>query len=484
MADYTGGANRKSCRVMPLAFLLFATVAVPRAQNPAAPQPVVHQLQQQLAWYMDRVAMTGFLVTSVLLFAMAAGCLVLWLNARSFNAFRSVGLYLLMVSGVFFVDYLGLRQWDSFFTTLSSLWLVEMSADVVRISKRGWAIPIRLICAGALVVNWLPRLAWVHQVPVDLSQIAVFVLLLLSFRRLNPKLRLIAAAIAIVWFFRLPLDQDLRLFAYIPYSFEIGGWRWYYGPCAMVLFGATALTIFVRELIQDQREKQRMSTELEAARAVQQVLLGLETPAISGLRIESAYKPAGEVGGDFFQIVPVEKDGVLLVLGDVSGKGLHAAMTVSAIMGALRIVPSSRPAEVLSALNRTLCGRLSGGLVTCSVARIESDGRMTVANAGHLAPYRNGHEVLLEPGLPLGVIEAADYAESVFTLNLGDALTFMSDGVVEARTSAGELFGFDRTRSISTQSAEQIAQAAQAFGQEDDITVLTLTFIGAGVLHA
>jgi serine phosphatase RsbU (regulator of sigma subunit) len=60
----------------------------------------------------------------------------------------------------------------------------------------------------------------------------------------------------------------------------------------------------------------------------------------------------------------------------------------------------------------------------------------------------------------------------------------MSDGVVEARTSAGELFGFDRTRSISTQSAEQIAQAAQAFGQEDDITVLTLTFIGAGVLHA
>lgn len=438
-------------------------------------------LQQQLAFYMDRVAMTGFLVTSVLLFAMAAGCLVLWLNARTFSTFRTAGLYLLMVSAVFFVDYLGLRSWDAFFTTLTSLFFVEMAADVLRISRRGWMIPVRLICAGALIVNWVPALTWVHLVPVDLSQIAVLVLLLLRLRRPAPGVRLITAAIAIVWFFRLPLGQTLPLFAHIPFSFEIGGWRWYYGPCAMVLFGATALTIFVGELIQDQREKQRLSTELEAARLVQQVLLGLETPVIPGLRIESEYRPAGEVGGDFFHISPVEGDGALLVVGDVSGKGLHAAMTVSAIMGTLRIVPTSRPAEVLYALNRSLCGRLSGGLVTCSAARIDSDGRVTAANAGHLMPYRNGEEVLLEPGLPLGVTQEADYTETGFTLHPGDTLVFLSDGVVEARTPAGELFGFDRMRSISAQSALEIAEAAQRFGQEDDITVLTVSFTPAGV---
>ncbi|HUY95658.1 MAG TPA: SpoIIE family protein phosphatase, partial [Terracidiphilus sp.] len=96
-------------------------------------------------------------------------------------------------------------------------------------------------------------------------------------------------------------------------------------------------------------------------------------------------------------------------------------------------------------------------------------------------PYRNGEEVPLESGLPLGVIADAEYFETTFTLAPGNQLTFLSDGVVEAQSSTGELFGFDRTAAISTQSAEQIAAAAQAFGQEDDITVLTLTF--APALH-
>jgi hypothetical protein len=96
--------------MMPLAFLSFTTVAVLRAQNPMASRPVVRPLQQQLAWYMDRVAMTGFRVTSVLLFAMAARCLVLWLNARSFSAYRSVGLYLLTVSAVFATGTLAVAQ--------------------------------------------------------------------------------------------------------------------------------------------------------------------------------------------------------------------------------------------------------------------------------------------------------------------------------------------------------------------------------------
>ncbi|HVC47050.1 MAG TPA: PP2C family protein-serine/threonine phosphatase, partial [Terracidiphilus sp.] len=187
-----------------------------------------------------------------------------------------------------------------------------------------------------------------------------------------------------------------------------------------------------------------------------------------------------EVGGDFFQVIPCvgRANAALLVIGDVSGKGLKAAMTVSLIVGALRDEQTRQPAQVLAHLNRVLCGQV-GGFVTCSAALIAYDGVMTLANAGHLSPYRNGEEIALPPGLPLGIAPAADYTETTLHLAPGDKLTFLSDGVVEARNTQGELFGFDRTASISTQSAESIAQAAQRWGQEDDITVLTVAFAPA-----
>ena len=125
-----------------------------------------------------------------------------------------------------------------------------------------------------------------------------------------------------------------------------------------------------------------------------------------------------------------------------------------------------------------------GGFATCVCADISEDGELTLANAGHLAPYCNGEEIPLDSSLPLGIYHHAEYSETTLKLAPGDQLTFLSDGVVEAQSPTGELFGFDRTAAISTQSAEAIAAAAQAFGQEDDITVLTLTFAPAEVLHA
>jgi serine phosphatase RsbU (regulator of sigma subunit) len=99
---------------------------------------------------------------------------------------------------------------------------------------------------------------------------------------------------------------------------------------------------------------------------------------------------------------------------------------------------------------------------------------MTVANAGHIAPYLAGKELALENGLPLGLSADATYSESNFRLSPGQQLTMLTDGVVEARDKKGTLFGFERTANLSIQAAETIAQAAQAFGQEDDITVLTV----------
>ncbi len=100
---------------------------------------------------------------------------------------------------------------------------------------------------------------------------------------------------------------------------------------------------------------------------------------------------------------------------------------------------------------------------------------MTLANAGHLAPYHNGEEVMVQPGLPLGIVAETVYEERIFRLQPGDQLTLMSDGVVEAQNARGELFGFERTQALSREPADAIAAAARRFGQADDITVLTLT---------
>ena len=104
-----------------------------------------------------------------------------------------------------------------------------------------------------------------------------------------------------------------------------------------------------------------------------------------------------------------------------------------------------------------------------------------MANAGHIPPYRHGEELQVDSGLPLGIVADVEYSEIEFHLKPGDTLTLISDGVVEAMNADGELYGFERTRHISTQPANIIAAAAQAFGQEDDITVLKLHFSAAEV---
>ena len=221
------------------------------------------------------------------------------------------------------------------------------------------------------------------------------------------------------------------------------------------------------------RVRDELRVEFEAAREMQQQLVA---PAVDvpGFRIESAYIPAKHVGGDFFRVLPWSDGSILVVVGDVSGKGLKAAMTVSAIMGALRDFPSGRPAEVLAHLNRVLYGQVSG-FVTCCVARIRLDGATTISNAGHLSPYLAGAELPVAASLPLGILPEANYGEMQTQITLGDRLTFVSDGVVEATNSEGELYGFERTQANSSQTANTIAEAARLFGQEDDITVLALT---------
>ena len=223
------------------------------------------------------------------------------------------------------------------------------------------------------------------------------------------------------------------------------------------------------------RSQALLEGELAAAREVQQVILPEQVESIPGFILESVYQPAQQVGGDFFQILPDSRGGLLLVVGDVAGKGLPAAMLVSVLVGATRTAAaySQAPAEVLAQLNDRLLGRAHGGFSTALAAHITKDGWVTIANAGHLSPYLDGREVELPGALPLGILSAA-YETTQFHLPHGSRLTFYSDGVVEAQNQQNELFGFDRAKAISTRSAAEIANAAKLFGQSDDITVVTI----------
>jgi hypothetical protein len=234
------------------------------------------------------------------------------------------------------------------------------------------------------------------------------------------------------------------------------------------------------------RERARLETEIRNARVVQQVLIPDAMPTVPGFLIESVYKAASEVGGDLFQILPLDEGGLLAVIGDVSGKGMPAAMTVSLLVGTVRALShyTRSPADILAAMNRLMLGRSNGGFTTCLVLHASADGRLTAASAGHLSPYISGREVEVAGGLPLGLSATESYPETTFHLEPGEQLTLVTDGVVEAQSVSGELFGFERTGAISHQPAEKIAQAAQDFGQQDDITVVTLTLEPAAVIQA
>ena len=231
------------------------------------------------------------------------------------------------------------------------------------------------------------------------------------------------------------------------------------------------LIIFFR-FLRIQRDQERASSELAAARSVQELMIPHEKAATPGFEVESVYNPANEVGGDFYHVQPTPEGGLLVVVGDVAGKGLTAAMNVSMLIGALRRSTDRAPATVLAGLNRVLA--CSESFTTCLAAHFSPDGELTLASAGHLPPYLNSQEITLPGGLPLGVLPEVAYDEVRLFLHSGDRILLLSDGVVEARRPTGELFGFDRIHNLSNQSAFYIADTARVFGQEDDITVLTI----------
>jgi hypothetical protein len=228
------------------------------------------------------------------------------------------------------------------------------------------------------------------------------------------------------------------------------------------------------EMVDAARERAAFASELQAASTVQQLLLQNASRSTPGFTIESVYLPASEVGGDFFLVSPAVDGSLTAIVGDVSGKGLTAAMRVAMILGVLHRETSPDPGEILFALNNALLSRDQMGFTTACCVRISLSGEYTLANAAHISPYLSGREIVTPSALPLGLLPDQSYELVQGCLAPGDRLVLLSDGVPEARSHTGELYGFDRLPDLSRMPARKIAEAAQQFGQEDDITVLTL----------
>ena len=285
-------------------------------------------------------------------------------------------------------------------------------------------------------------------------------------------------AFSAVLLIAISLFQTQLSLLHIKTTFDLLGFALHLGTISTIFSLFLITVMLVRRFLHTQRIREQWKAEIEQARQIQHVLIPEQLPKIPGLAIESEYRPAREVGGDFFQILPVQEDGsVLIVVGDVTGKGLQAGMLVALIVGAIRtaVQYDSDPLVLMNSLNDRLWGR-GRASATCLILQICTDGHVTLANAGHLPPYRNGVELEMGGSLPIGVVPGAEFFVSHFTLAPGDTLMLMSDGVAEAQDQHKQLFGFERIEKMLQQSisAAELASAAQDFGQEDDILVLRI----------
>jgi hypothetical protein len=429
-----------------------------------------------LALYLAMRSQAEYLAISIaLLAASLQAAIIIWSHLHAFTVSRDFLGYLAVgVTGVAGIEFVRLIV-----HLRRSRWLLALE---IVLFLCYFAKPLLDIGVGARFLDFaaffVPSLIVFALLPL---------LLLRAAMRGNRDARLFLPPFAFIgflnyWNFLSTLSSYFRLSMKIPPMpyFHLASYTADLWDVWNIIYGVTMLLFLVLRTIGIARERAQAAAELEAARTVQQVLVPAETPSIPGFTIHSVYRPAGQVGGDFFQILPIKGGGVLVVIGDVSGKGMPAAMTVSLLVGTVRTLAhyTQSPSEILAAMNRRMLARSRGGFTTCLVLRADTDGKLTVANAGHIPPYLAGKELPLESSLPLGVAADTTYSEAVFQLSANQQLTLLTDGVVEARDKAGALFGFERSAALSTQPAEAIACAAQAFGQDDDITALTLSFAG------
>lgn len=243
------------------------------------------------------------------------------------------------------------------------------------------------------------------------------------------------------------------------------------------------------------RERERLEQELRVARIIQQTLLPKEIPNPDGWQISAYWQPAREVGGDFYDFVPLPDGRLGILIADVTDKGVPAALVMATTRSLLRGAAERliSPARVLETTNELLHPDIPPKMfVTCLYAVLDPQtGRLVFANAGHNLPYQRTAEGVFElraTGMPLGLMPGMQYEETEVTLNSGDHLLMLSDGLVEAHDAQREMFGLDRLRQVLSASQDQapliesVLASYQTFTgaaheQEDDITLVTIEYL-------
>ena len=259
---------------------------------------------------------------------------------------------------------------------------------------------------------------------------------------------------------------------------------------------AVRVAQLVRQQQQEAKERERIEQELKVARLIQQTLLPKALPELPGYDVAAYYQPAREVGGDFYDFMTLEDGRLGLVVGDVTDKGVPAALVMATTRTMLRAAAQRllSPGEVLQRVNDVLVQDIPPNMfVTCLYAILDpASGRLVYANAGHDLPYRRragraeGAEELRARGMPLGLMPGMGYEEKEIVLQKGESVLFYSDGLVEAHDRRREMFGFPRLQGlvgahrsggsalISFLLSELARFTGEGWEQEDDITLVTL----------
>src|SRR5215212_2001176 len=262
------------------------------------------------------------------------------------------------------------------------------------------------------------------------------------------------------------------------------------------LAAQAAPALRVAQLVREQKAeaatRQRFEQELEVARLIQQNFLPRELPDLPGWQIAAYYRPAREVGGDFYAVIPLPDGRVAFVVGDVTDKGVPAALVMSATRSVLRASAGRliEPGAVLERVNEHLCPDMPEKMfVTCLYGVLDpATGLLRFANAGHDLPYVKTAAGVLElraRGMPLGLMPGMSYEEKELVLEPGDSVLLHSDGVVEAHAPDRDMFGFPRLKQTVADSPggqaliDRLLTDLAAFTgpdaeQEDDITMVTL----------
>src|ERR671917_719816 len=249
----------------------------------------------------------------------------------------------------------------------------------------------------------------------------------------------------------------------------------------------------VTEQKQEAQERERIEQELRVARLIQQTLLPKTLPELPGYEVAAHYRPAREVGGDFYDVLELEDGRLGLVVGDATGHGVPAALMMANTQSVLRAVAQrggSEPGRILAEVNEVLRSYIPPSMfVTCFYAILDPrSGALRYANAGHDLPYlwHGGDcEELRARGMPLGLMPGMSYEEKEVVLDAGEVALFYSDGLVEAHNPQGEMFGFPRLRELVAEHAEErslgdflleelYSFTGEGWEQEDDITLLAL----------